>query len=57
MGLLGAMPKRLQERAERERFIALAGDVASAVATIVVLMEEAGLWVLRAPTQVDRVAG
>lgn len=54
-GLMDAMSKQLQERAERQRFTAPAGDVTSAVATIVALMEEAGPRVLRALTQEDRV--
>jgi AcrR family transcriptional regulator len=56
-GLLDAMSKQLQERAERLRFTAPAGDVASAVVTIVALMEEAGPRVLRALAQEDRVGG
>ena len=55
--LVDAMSKGVQEQAERQRFTAPAGDVASAVAILVALMEEAGPRVLRALAQEDRVAG
>jgi AcrR family transcriptional regulator len=55
--LLDALSKRVQERAERQRFTAPVGDVAGAVANIVELMEEAGPRVLRGLAQEDRVPG
>jgi AcrR family transcriptional regulator len=55
--LMDAMSKGVQEQAERQRYTASAGDVASAVATLVALMEEASPRVLRALAQEDRIAG
>jgi AcrR family transcriptional regulator len=55
--LMDELAKRVQERAERQRFTSPVGDVAGAIATIVALMEEAGPRVLRGLAQEDRVAG
>ena len=55
--LMDALSKDVQARAELQRFTSPVGDVTSAVATIVALMEEAGPRVLRSLAQEDRVAG
>ncbi|OBA70775.1 hypothetical protein A5641_11930 [Mycobacterium sp. 1554424.7] len=55
--LMDALTKRVQERAEAQRFTAPVGDVKGAVTTIVELMEEAGPRVLRVLAQEDRIPG